>query len=516
MLAGVLCYAMSGAPLPAQDALPGIADAAGVAEVEDDDSPRLKFKDAPLDFVLDEYSQKTGKTMLLAPGLPNVKINLTSASVLTLEEYLQAIETVLSMHGIALLESGEGDKFLKVVSIKSARQESMPILEGLGDDRHAETDRLVSQMIPLKFIEIEEAKKAIEALKHAFASLHLFERTRSILVTDTAANINRMRQIVEYIDVEDQQLEEPNVVQVRYAKAADIKKKLEEIIADAQKEAEKRQSTVPRQKDAGAPGAEATPTVAPGLAGLRPAKRSATPEVLASIIEQAERGVIRGKVKIIADERTNLLIIITWSGNMPFFEKIIRVLDVETDPDVVIKIRRLEYADAENVASTLNTLIGKDDRGPEVKPPAADGEAGGEGGERSAALREYVDRLEQARAREKEKSAVGELSSSNIKILPDKRTNSLIIMASRADHAALDEIIKNMDMMLSQVMIEAVIIQVDLDDSVSSGVHWVQRAILSYEQNASGERTAKGAYAGGFGGGRSDTLDVTGLSTLGS
>lgn len=42
--------------------------------------------------------------------------------------------------------------------------------------------------------------------------------------------------------------------------------------------------------------------------------------------------MIRGKVLIVADERSNKLIVITAKTNMDFFDKVITALDVETTP----------------------------------------------------------------------------------------------------------------------------------------------------------------------------------------
>lgn len=450
-------------------------------------APRLKFQNAPLDMVLDEYSEKTGRTLLQAPNVPKVNITLRSQGELTLEEYLQAIETVLGMHDVALLKVGE--KFLKVVTMTQARQEEMQINETTEDMQLKETGALISQMIPLKHIDVAEAKKAIEPLKHGYAQIHVFEQINSILVTDTAANISRFMQIIKYIDQPAEVREEPNIIVIRYAKASDIQRKLEEIIADAQKQAQ--ESTAPRQRTAGPPGVEKSGATA-GVIRAQPPKPKET-EGMAELLEEAERGIIRGKVKMVADDRTNILIIITRPENMKFFDKIVKVLDVETEPDVVVKIIRLEYADADSVASTLNTLIGKAEKpGAAVAPPTGKGEAEGA----SAALREYVERLQKETGAEKEKSKVGELSSANIKILPDKRTNSLLLMARKADLVTLEEIIQRMDMMLSQVLIEVVIFKIGLSKKYERGVDWVQRAMVAYQEKEGGERSPIMAFAG--------------------
>ena len=81
-------------------------------------------------------------------------------------------------------------------------------------------------------------------------------------------------------------------------------------------------------------------------------------ESLVSSVSDADRGMIRGKVLITADERSNKLIVITSEANMKFFNKVIDELDVTTTPEVEVKVVRLKYADAEDVADMINDLIG--------------------------------------------------------------------------------------------------------------------------------------------------------------
>lgn len=479
----------------------------------------LKFNNAPFELLLNEYAEKTGRTLLIDPKIPKGgAVTLRSQSRLTIEEHLQAIETVLAMNEIALLPVG--DKFLKVVPISKARTEAMPL--NMDPATLTETENLVSQLILLKYIDINEAEKAIKSFMHGYGQIHLFERTNSILLTDTASNTTRIMEILNLIDQPVEKLEEPFVIQIVHTKASEIKKKLEQIIAETKKDAT---GTIPKQKDSGAPGVvlPRTPSSPPLQGVIRaPRQQAAQPtytetEAVASIIEQAERGIIVGEVKIIDDDRTNKLILITRKENMTFFDKIIQVLDVETAPDVIVKILKLEYATAETVAETLNSLIGKTEKTETVKP----GGGADTGDAKTTTLREAVSQAREASpVAEEEKSKLGQLSAANIKILPDKRTNALLIMASKSDLAALEEVIKSMDMMLAQVMIEVVIAQVDLDDSISSGMHWVQRALIVREADKSGAMVPRGGFAGAAGAGRGDFItslqDPTSLTSLGS
>jgi len=471
---------------------------------------QLNFKTTPLEIVLLDYSEKTGKTLLRAPGLPSPMFTLRSQGKLSITEYLTAIETVLSMHGVGLVSTGE--KFIRVVPIADVITEPGEIKEKMIDGLLSEdSGELISQMIVLKHIDIAEATKAIQPLLHKYGKITPFERTNSILVTDSVGNINRALQILRMIDQPIDAREAPRVIQIHYAKASEIKQKLMEIIAESQKD--KAKSTVAATRPNGAPGfVSRGPT---GVIRPRSTRTPATATQIKSLIEEAERGIIRGSVKIVADERTNKLIIITRPENMSFFEKIVAVLDIETSPDVEVKVVRLEFAQAKEIAGMLNDLIGANDK--DDVPTAPPG--GADSPDRSQALDAYVKSLKKADAVANKKSSVGELSKDNIKILSDERTNALILMASKGDLVALLDIIKDMDMMLSQVLIEAVIIDVKLGGTLDTGVTWIQESLTAYGKDSNGSRSPIASFSGRAGGSftteRGDALATSGLAKSG-
>ncbi|MGQ9661029.1 MAG: type II secretion system secretin GspD [Kiritimatiellia bacterium] len=479
---------------------------------------RLKFRNAPLDMLLEAYARKTGRTLLLAPNLPKPNITLQSQKELTPEQFLQAIDTVLNMHGIAILKVG--NDFLKVVPNQTARKEAIETQIQHPSEPLPEIGTLVSQVVSPKYLEISEVQKIIDAFRHPYAQVDVLERVNSILITDTAENINRIVQILSLLDQPILPREEPHILYVKFTKASEIKKKLEEIIADAEREAQK--STVPRPRPSGEPGVVTTPpTTIPGVirAPLPPRTTPSETEQLSELIAQAERGIIRGKVKIVADDRTNVLIFITRPENMKFFERIVQVLDVETAPDVIVEVIRLEFAEAKTVAAMLNDLIGavsKTEAPPTAPTAGAPGTTPTGAEAVSRTLREIAESVRERRqstAEGERKSKVGELSKENIKILCDERTNALIIMASKADMETLKETIQKMDKMLSQVLIESVVLEVSLDNSIESGVDWLQRSLVAYNKAPDGNRRVNLGFAGMAGGGAQMPRDVLSFTT---
>lgn len=500
----------------AQPGLPAAAvrPRATVAADHEGEVPALKFDNAPIEILLQAYAQETGRTLLRSPGLPSANVTLRSQQPMSLDEYLMAIETVLSLHGVALLPVDES--FIKVVPVKDARRLGIRTELASPEDPHREAGQLVSQMVELQHVAINEIRPTLDGIRRSEGQIQVFERTNSILITDTADNVNRMLEIIKYIDQPVVQREEANVRRVRFAKASEIKRSLEEIIADARRE-QTRDRDVPAARRAGAPGIETrraeTPPDVPGVIRPRRPERTPTPReeetsaVIESLVEEAERGIIRGRVHIVADDRTNILIIITRPENMTFFDRIIDVLDVETAPDVIVEVIRLEHAVAEEVARMLNELIGE--RADAGRRPGGETEPSDEDArdeDRSARLAEFADRLRREAGGEpmtaEARSKVGELRRENIKILANERTNALIIMASQSDLATLMEIISDMDIMLSQVLIETVILEVNLEERLETGVDWVQRAMVAYDGGQ-----ARAAFATRGGGGTMRPLD---------
>lgn len=450
---------------------------------------RLAFDQAPLEVLLYAYADVAGKILLPAPNLPKTQVTLKTFEdrELTKEQYLTAIEATLTMNGVVIEPF---DKiFLRAFERKSVRTQGIrTAMEMPATNAVPEKGRVISQLIRLRHITAEEAQKALEGFKDPNGLFQVFERNNTILVTDTQENINRMLEVVRELDVANPVLEDVFVRQIQYAVATEIKTALETIVTESQKEG---QQATSGPKTSGAPGftsaRPATPQPGrllnlhnrPGLNKPEPAP--ATPNVtMMAQVSDADRGMIRGKVLILADDRSNKLIIITTKTNMDFFDKVIETLDVETTPEVNVEVIRLKYAESEDVASMLNDLIGNGSSSSQAKNnPNANAAKNGAANRNltqtragGAATRPQTTNPTFSKTAA---STLGELNKDNIKILADKRINGIVVMARKADMKAVKEVIEDMDVKLSQVLIETVIVQVELGDDLQTGIDWVQR-----------------------------------------
>lgn len=432
----------------------------------------IEFNAAPLEMVFTVYQDLIGKTVLKDPQTPAATITLQpkKGQELTNEDKIEAIETVLEMNGIHIEPYGE--KFVRALPRKDVRKDGIPLIMD-PEAPLGESTRVVSLMIPFKNIAIDEAQKALEGFKSNSGILLVFERTNSILVTDTEQIINRMREIAKAIDIASPVQEVVEYIQIKYANANEVKQVIDNIVQESMKE---------QEKNGKAP--QNTPVAAQSpassfrsrLLGGKPNNQPAAPVNNASLVmmvSDADRGMIRGKVVTIADERSNKILIITNAQNMKFFKDVIAALDVETTPDTVVKVYRLKYAEAEDVSDMINDLIGNSSSS-KSSGKSNQNQASKTGTSGSVTRNTSTAAKKPANQRSGDVKA-GELNKENTTVLADKRINGLVVMTQKELVPTIEQIIESMDIKLSQVLIETVIVEVGLGNGLETGVDWVNK-----------------------------------------
>ena len=479
----------------------------------------IEFNAAPVDMVFTVYQNLIGKTVLKDPQTPQATITLQpkKGQELSDEDKIEAIETVLEMNGIHIEPYGNGEKFVRALPRKDARKEGIPmymsadVMDEAFKAGKISDGKVVSLLIKFDNIAVDEAQKALEGFKSNSGILLVFERTNSILITDTKQNIDRMREIAEAIDKASPVTETVEYIQIKYANANEVKQVIDSIVQESQKEQEKN-GKQPQNKAAHA----ASPTRP--LLGLRgrgqqqqQPQAPANQESLVMSVSDADRGMIRGKVVTIADERSNKILIITNAQNMKFFKEVIAALDVETTPDTVVKVYRLKYAEAEDVSDMINDLIGNSASGKDSKGNQnQNAKKGTSGSVTKGTTKTQVKKPANQRTGD---TKAGELNKENTTVLADKRINGLVVMTQKELVPTIEQIIESMDVKLDQVLIETVIIEVQLGEEMQTGIDWVKglnRSGNNYRQAIGGGGGSASAIAGVVTNGASALIDGIG------
>ncbi len=360
----------------------------------------IDFQDVDINLFIKYISEITGKNFIVDKAVRG-NVTIISPTKISVEEAYKVFQSVLEVQDFTTVPSGS---VIKIVPSADARSKS--IETGVGENQNDISDKIVTQLIPLKYADPDELKRLFTPLVSKNSVVIAYPSTNLLIVTDVLSNINRLIKIIKQIDVEEN-VSEITVIPLQNAIASDVATILDTIFQGS-----------------------STRRVTP----RRTVRRRATPQV------QAEDSPALGEVSIIADERTNSLIIIAAAYDTVKVKSLVSILDKEIPRGSGnINVYYLQHANAEELTSVLTALPQQTD-----KAGGAPVEAG--------------------------KAPV---ISKEVQIVADKATNSLVITANKADYAVLEDVIKKLDIPRRMVYLEALIMEVNADKDFSVGVEWI-------------------------------------------
>jgi general secretion pathway protein D len=349
----------------------------------------IDFDNVDISLFIKFISELTGRNFIVDKAIRG-NVTIVSPTKISVDEAYKVFESVLEVNGYTTVPSGNVTKIVPALEARSKDVETRLI------ERPATAeDKVVTQLIPLDYADPDEVKKLFDPLISKTSVIASYSPTNTLIVTDVLSNIRRLLEIVEVIDVPGVG-EEISVVPLDHSKASDLAKSLTTIF----------QSTI-----------------------RQPKKKAPTIESL---------------VKVVAEERTNSLIILATEDETARIKELIKLLDKEIPRgEGDIHVYYLQNANAEELTGVLTAL------------PS-------EGKEETV----------------KGKSPV---ISKDVQIVADKSTNSLIIKAQKHDYLVLEDIIKKLDIPRTMVYIEALIMEVNVDKEFKLGVEWMGLEDFSYE-----------------------------------
>lgn len=312
----------------------------------------VRFQAAPLEQVLDYYSDLVHRTLLRPAQLPAASITINTKNDLTAEEAVQALDSVLGLNGIAMIPVGE--KFMKVVPQAQANQEGAALSTITNAADLPEIGQYITYVVQLKYAKPSEVATSLTPFAKVPNSVMPLDSNGILIIRDFTENVKRMLEMIERIDVAIPSEFVSEVIPIKYALAADIQSALSSIsgggsgtsvgatrntgaTAGASRLAGAGTTAYPGNTSGGLnrmPGSAGTPgsPVSSGLGGGGAAGASASfSDRLRNIIQKASAsGDIQliGPNKIIADERTNSLLVFATREDMNTIKDIIGKLDV--------------------------------------------------------------------------------------------------------------------------------------------------------------------------------------------
>lgn len=340
------------------------------------------FKGTDIQEFINIVGRNLNKTIIIDPSVRG-KIDVRSYDVLNDEQYYKFFLNVLEVYGFAVVEAENG--VIKVIKSKDAKTAAVPVV---GDGSSITGDSVITRVVTVKNVSVRELSPILRQLNDNAGAGNVvhYDPANIILITGRASVVNRLAEVIKRVDqAGDKSVE---VVKLYNASAAEMVR-----IVDA----------LNKSADA-----------------------KNTPDIL--------------KPQLVADERTNSVLISGEPQVRSRLKTVIRQLDVEMATKGNNRVIYLKNAKAEDLVEVLKGV--------------SDNIKKNKGGSTDAGA-----------------SSSSQLSD-DVTISADPGTNALVISAPPDVMKSLESVIAQLDIRRAQVLIEALIVELSEADGINLGVQW--------------------------------------------
>ena len=340
----------------------------------EDQNWQVNLKDADISAFISQIADITGKSFVIDPRVKG-KVTVVSTETMNTEAVYELFLSVLQVHGYAAVPAGD---VIMVVQQNSVKQQGRDL-----ETKHAEqSQEMITKVLVIKNTPALDLVPILRPLVAKYGHLAGVKSANALIISDHASNITRIEQIIERLDKSGS--EELEVIQLKEAWVGNVVTMLQSLDPDK----------VAQGKGAKSGGA--------------------------------------GSIRVVADERSNRIIIKGEKTARERIRTLIQQLDKPSYFSGSTKVIRLKYADAKNLSELLKGVMSESDSGGKD-----------------------------------ENKAKGKAS-----IHADEELNALVVRAEPSVLKEIDEIIHELDVRRAQVLIESAIVEVTGDVTDSLGFQW--------------------------------------------
>ena len=379
----------------------------------DEEFQVLKIRDQDTNMILDMIQLITGRYILRPQNLPAVKITFDSMAVLTKRETLLAVESLLAMNGVAITKID--DKFYKAVPAQGANVH-VPIWLDAPASTLRPSQRIYMKLFRLKYAPALEVREQLNAFATPnVSSLIAFEKSNSILITDSLLNLQRIEDLLNEIDKpvtkEDLGMKW-EVWQTQHASANDLENKLK------------------------------------------------------ALIEGSFKPFLGGTTQVDADERTGKLLIVTREENWSTIEYILDAYDAPIKKSTTNKHFILQHAESKEIKTILDDVI----KAQQSVKQKIQGRKTGATAQNTSNNQTQTPPANTSNDSNNGESKQAHEFSDYVTISADERSNAILVYGTKDDIEEIGRMISDLDQPLPLARIDTIFLMVDLSDTSSSGI----------------------------------------------
>ncbi len=368
----------------------------------------LRLSDLGSNEVLDMMERFTGKPILRQQSLPTVKINFSSQGPMTKAEAVLALESLLSLNGIAITDVGE--IFLKAVPSAAIGTQVPPMIENstLGA---IPSQKIYAKFFRLNYLQVAEALPLLQPMLTQGTPV-AFDKSNSLMIVDALINLQRIEKILLIIDVPAPMDTAIYFFTMKHVTASEIVTRLQ------------------------------------------------------TMQQGSLRRYFENNTTFDADDRTNQIIVVTHHSNKKIITDLIEKLDIDVAPLTLTDVFRLKHADAEEVVSLVEQVITGQQQARESQAGTPKTTRRQQQTTQQQQQQQARTKIAATLAGSEENLQFSEY----MRIVADPRANAIVAYGTHGDLKALKELVEKIDVLLAQVRIEVVIAEVTLSKDLVRGI----------------------------------------------
>ena len=347
------------------------------------------YKDADLSQIIEAVSAVTGKNFIVDPRV-RAQVTMLSSSPMSPDAFYEAFLSILQVHGFVAVPSGD---VIKIIPDANARQ--LPAND-LPSRVSSTSDEIVTQVIAVKNVSAAQLVPILRPLIPQYGHLAAYPASNMLIISDRASNVSRMARIIERIDQTGD--EEIDVIPMQHASAMEVVRIVNQLYTTA-----------------------------------------------------AAEGGGMPTVKMVADERTNSVLVSGERSQRLRLKTLVTHLDTPLEAGGDAQVRYLRYADAEKLATKLREQI----QGIVAAAAPGGGVPGAGGAPAAVAV-----------------AGAGGVDRS-VTIWADAQTNALVVTAPPKIMRSVMAIVDRLDIRRAQVLLEGILVELTIDKSADLGVNWL-------------------------------------------
>ncbi|MCC6442570.1 MAG: hypothetical protein IT210_03820 [Armatimonadetes bacterium] len=391
----------------------------------------MDFRGTDIDNILKFFSMAANWTITKDPALTG-QVTIICPRQVSIEEAFNILQAVLEVRGFTGVLTGT---VLKIMPIDRAVQSTRGLTIGPKPDGTLPKDQIVTQVLFPDNASAADLAKELQPLVSKGASILASEGANALIVTDIMPNVERIIKIMDALD-QSAVKNELKIFPLLHADAAAVTDLINNLYKPGASKAGQ-----PQQ-----PGMPPGMVPQPGMPGTG--------------------GQARSPVVAVSDSRTNAVIVVASISNMERIARLVKQMDGELPEAIQTKIIPVTYADATQLANTLNSVLSASKTGQSAQPgqpqpgqppmPFEQRVMGGGGAAQPAA---------------------------GSKVIADTRSNSLIVTARLDEIQMVERLVQDLD---KQIKYETTTFIYPLENAQAQDVAYILNQAFGQQQGYGG------------------------------